>query len=92
VYPPESDWEEECDDCACDDERGSVRRKNVAKSLNYLKHVANIDINGTNGSEGAISIAFERNFALYGFFAILYMLYNLAENICKCAIKFAYFK
>jgi len=43
VDPAECDGEEEGEDCACDDEGGSVRRKDVAESPNYLEHALNID-------------------------------------------------
>ena len=43
MNPAEGDGEEECEDCACDDEWGSVRRENVAECPNYLKHALNID-------------------------------------------------
>lgn len=42
VDPAECGRNEECDDCACDNERGSVVGKQTAKSLDYLKHASNI--------------------------------------------------
>ena len=42
MNPAESDRNEECDYCACDDKGGSVVRKQTANSLDYLKHALNI--------------------------------------------------